>query len=209
MTLTIPASTLAAALKAASSIVETKNTLPLLSMVCFDGTTITTSNLDIEYRQELDATGSIQCAVDAKRLAAWASVASGMITLALDGHTLTAKAGRSRLALPALPIADFPMMTVANLGKAMAVDLAPIAKRTLWAASNEVTRAYLNGIFMNDEAGKARFVSTDGYRVASVTTNKWPDGSQDVIMPSNLAKVIADAGPGNLEWSDRWFRMRC
>ena len=51
----IPATTLATALKAASAIVETKSTLPLLAMVCFDGATITTSNLDIEYRQELDA----------------------------------------------------------------------------------------------------------------------------------------------------------
>lgn len=207
MTLTIPAQTMAAALKAASAIVKTKSTLPLLAMVCFDGATITTSNLDIEYRQELDAEGSLTCAVDANRLAAWASVASGSITLTLDGRILTAKAGRSRLALPALPIADFPLMPVEGLGKPMAIDLAPVVKRTLWSASSEVTRDYLNGIYLNAEKAAARFVSTDGYRVASVTTGKWPKGSPDVIVPSGLAKVIGDAGPGSLEWSDRLIRF--
>ena len=50
----IPASTLAAALKAASSIVETRNTIPILSMVRLVASggslAITTTNLDIEYR---------------------------------------------------------------------------------------------------------------------------------------------------------------
>lgn len=206
--ITLPATALAAALKSAAQIVETKNTLPLLGMVKFDGTRITTSNLDIQYTANLDATGELAACVDAKRLAAWASAASGSVTLTLSGHILTAKAGRSRMALPALPIDDFPMMPVDGLGMAMAIAFAEVTKRTLWAASTAPSQAYLSGIFMNAEKTKARFVATDGYRVASVTTDaKWPKGAPDVIVPPELAKVLADAGAGSLEWSDRLCRF--
>lgn len=206
--ITLPAQTLAAALKSAAQIVETKNTLPLLGMVKFDGTTITTSNLDIQYTATLDATGELAACVDAKRLAAWASAASGSVTLTLSGHILTAKAGRSRMALPALPIDDFPMMPVDGLGKAMAITFGEVTKRTLWAASTAPSQAYLSGVFMCSEQGKARFVATDGYKMPIVTTTaKWPKGAPDVILPPELAKVLAEAGPGSLEWSDRLCRF--
>lgn len=201
MTITIQATTLAAALKGAAAIVETKNTLPILAMVMFDGKTITTSNLDIEYRQTLEADGELSCAVDANRLSQWANVAKGTVTMTVDGNILNVKAGRSRLALPALPIDDFPIMPVADLCKPMAISFSEIVKRTLWAASTSDSQAYLSGVFMNAEKTNARFVSTDGYRVASVTTSaKWPKGAADVILPPRLAKAIAEAGSGSLQW---------
>lgn len=216
MTLTISPSALSSALKSAEKIVESRNVLPILSMVRFaaepqDGgtpprVTITTTNLDVEYRQVLEAIGSVECCVDAKRLSAWASAASKDITLTLDGHILTAKSGRSRLALPALPIDDFPVMPVSDLGKSMAIDFAPIVKRTLWAASTQPSQAYLSGVLMVAEpsagtSGKARFVATDGYKMPIVTTSaKWPKGNPEVILPAPLIKAMADVGTGMIEW---------
>ena len=213
MTLTISPSALSSALKAAEKIVESRNVLPILSCVMFSGNTITTTNLDIEYRQTLEADGELECCVDAKRLSAWASAASKDITLTLDGHILTAKSGRSRLALPALPVADFPIMPEVDMGKGMAIDLAPIAKRALWAASTHPSQAYLSGVFMCVEpspgtSGKARFAATDGYKMPIITTAaKWPKGNPEVILPASLCKIMGDAGHGILEWDTNKARF--
>lgn len=203
---TIPSQTLSTALRAASTIVEARNTLPLLSMVAFTGTELVTSNLDIEFRQSFST--DFACAVDAGKIKEWALKASGDVAMTLDGNILTVKSGRSRMALPSLSVDDFPILPVEGLGKAMAVDLAEPVKRTLWAASPEPTRAYLSGVFMCAEGAKARFVSTDGYRMPIVTTAaKWPKGAPDITLPAPLAKIIADTGPGSLEWSDRLVRF--
>ena len=197
---TIPASTLAAALKAASSIVETRNTIPILSMVRLQASTdsliVTTTNLDIEYRQTLEATGpSWSACVDAKRLAAMAGAASGDLSLSLDGNILTVKAGRSRWAAPALPVDDFPEMPVEKLSPSVdfaTSDLAEYINRTVWTASTETTRYYLGGVFLHSEEDKIRFAATDGHKAASILSEKsWPADAPDAIVSTQLANTIA------------------
>lgn len=211
MPLKIEADRLAGALKSAAAIVEARSTLPLLAMVRLvaegDTLEVMTSNLDIEYRQVIVAVVDepFSCCVDAKRLAAMAIAADGNMTMVLDGNILTIKAGRSKWAAPALPIDDFPIMPVDKLSPAMKVDnLAIIAKRTAWAVSTEVHRAYLSGVYLNNEAGMARWVATDGYQLASVITEtKWPKAAPDVIVPAPMIKAMADAAGDDvakLEW---------
>lgn len=218
MPLNIEADRLSGALKSAAAIVESKSTLPLLAMVRLvaegDTLEVMTSNLDIEYRQVIAAAVDepFSCCVDAKRLAAMAIAADGNMTMALDGNILTIKAGRSKWAAPSLPIDDFPIMPVDKLSPAMKVNnLATIAKRTAWAVSTEVHRAYLSGVYLNNEVGAARWVATDGYQLASVITEtKWPKGAPDVIVPAPLIRAIAGAA-GNetakLEWDATKLRF--
>lgn len=211
---TIPASTLAAALKAASAIVETRKTIPILSMVRLQASTdsliVTTTNLDIEYRQTLEATGpSWSACVDAKRLAAMAGAASGDLSLSLDGNILTVKAGRSRWAAPALPVDDFPEMPVEKLCAPLSVKGLPnILRRTVWAASTEQTTFYLGGVYLDNEDGKLRVLATDRYRFASIETqSKWPKDAPGVIVPTALVNAIKDAGDGSIAWDDRKLRF--
>lgn len=222
MPLKIEADRLAGALKSAAAIVEAKSTLPLLAMVRLiaegDTLEVMTSNLDIEYRQVIAAVVDepFSCCVDAKRLAAMAIAADGKklvhMTMALDGNILTIKAGRSKWAAPSLPIDDFPIMPVDKLSPAMKVDnLAIIAKRTAWTVSTEVHRAFLSGVYLNNEAGMARWVATDGYQLASVITEtKWPKSAPDVIVPAPMIKAMAGAA-GNetakLEWDATKLRF--
>jgi len=212
--ITIPSTTLAAALKAAASIVEARNTIPILTMVRLaasgDALEITTTNLDIEYRQTLPCTvtAPFQCAVDAKRLAAMASAATGDMTLTPgEKGVIAIKAGRSRWSAPTLPVDDFPVMPVDKLSpplKMSGEDLAEIIRRTVWATSSDPARSYLGGIFLNDDGGKARYVATNGYALASIlTASKWPKGAPNVIVPSDLANtLLGAAGEGHvtLEW---------
>lgn len=220
MTLTIPSTTLAAALKSAASIVETRNTIPILTMVRLvasgDTLEITTTNLDIEYRQTLPCTvtAPFQCAVDAKRLAAMASVATGDMTLTPgDKGVIAIKAGRSRWSAPTLPVDDFPVMPVDKLNAGMKLDgvlLASIIQRTVWAASDEPTRYYLGGIFINDSDGFICYVTTNGHALTRITTtHKWPKGAPDVIVPTGLVSAVASSaeGPVKVEWDAGKVRM--
>lgn len=209
MTLRIPSPDLAAALKGAAAIVETKNMLPILAMVKLEASdlghlNVTTSNLDVEYFQSLsaDVETGFSCCVDAKRFSAMASAASGDLSLSLSGNILTVKSGRSRWAVPAVPADDFPAMPVAGLCKPMALSPAVLVKRLLWAASTEMTRAYLSGIFMSQHEAKAHFVASNGYVMPAVqTSTKWPKGAPDIILAPGFLKALPDE-TGTLEWDE-------
>ena len=208
---TIPAQTLAAALKGAAAIVETRNTIPLLACVRLtangDGLTLTTTNLDLEYRVTLDATGDFDVCVHAKRLLAMASAASGDIALTPGANNLTVKAGRSRWVAPTLPAGDFPAMPFETLSPPIAINLAHASRRLLWAASNAPTQAHLSGVYLNAEKAKAVLVAADGYALASIATDiKWPKGAPDVILPRPFCAALPD-GVGALSWDDRKVRF--
>lgn len=211
MTLRIPSSDLAAALKGAAAIVETKNILPILAMVKMEASdnllTLTTSNLDVEYRQSIPCAGDLPAiCVDAKRLAAMAAAASGDLTMALDGSILNIK-GKSRWKVPAIPADDFPTMPVDALGKPMPFAPAAIVRRLLWAADTSPTRAYLSGVYLNNEGGKAHFAATNGYVLPMIQTNaKWPSKAPDVILAAGFLKALPDAD-GTLEWDESKARF--
>lgn len=214
MTLTISAQTLAAALKGAAAIVETKNTLPILAMVrlsAFGGKLeIITTNLDVEYRQTLEAdiSSDFACCVDAKRLAAMASAANANISMTLEKDILTVKSGRSRWAAPALPVNDFFVMPDDTLSKPMAFSPASIIKRLLWAADTNPSRAYLSGVFLNNECGKAHLVSSNGYVMPMVQlATKWPAKAPNIILAGGFLKALPDE-TGTLEWDDRKARFK-
>lgn len=205
---------LAAAMARASSIVETRNTLPILSSVRLtaegDKLTVTTTNLDIEYRQTIEcfADAPFDVCVEAKRLAQMASAANADITMTPDGTSLIVKSGRSKWSAPTLAADTFPPMKAEKLPKPIKIDgeeLAKIVERTIWAASKSALPA-LSGLFFN--AGT--FVSTDGNVLAMIeTSHKWD--MPDVIAPAPFAKAIAASADGECElsWDDRKMRFTC
>ncbi len=201
---------------------EAKNTLPILTMARLTATsdrlTITTSNLDIEYRQVIAATSTadMDFCVDAKRLLAMAGAAKGAMTFEpSDNQVVAIKAGRSRWSAPSLPAGDYPSMPVDKLCPAMKVageEIADIIKRTVWAAPDEMAKASLGGVFLNDEGGHARYVATDANALASIETETaWPKDAPNVIVPIALCNVIAnasdDAGEVALAWDERKLRF--
>lgn len=215
MTLKINNSTLASALSRAEKIVESRNTIPILAMVRLtaerDTLEVVTTNLDIEYRQTLECfcDSPFSVCVDAKRLAQMASVASKDITMELSGSTLTVKSGRSRWAAPALPADDFPSMPVDGLCEPLSIDggeLTGIIDRTMWAASNDTTRHYLQGVYLN--AGT--FVATTGQVFAMVETDMEFDGP-DVIAPTAFLNAVKTSSEGAclLAWDDKKLLFKC
>lgn len=215
--ITVDPKQLASALSGAAAIVDSRASLPILAMarLVSDGKSveITTSDLNIQYQQSVCADGDVfSCAVEANRLLKMASAADAgkLFVMTLEGDRLTIKTGKSRWTLPVLPSDDFPTMSVDGLSASMEVSaqsFASISKRVLWAASDEMSRPYLNGVFLNLHDGKSCFSATNGQVLATAdTTYKWPEDAENVIIARQTVKAIAaacgDSGSINLSWNN-------
>lgn len=216
----VQAGVLAKAMKHASATVERRNTIPILANVRVladgDAVEVTSTDLDVEFRQRLPLTqaGQLAVTVDAQRLYAVAhSVDANVpITLGLDGTRLEVKAGRSRWLLPVLPVDDFPAMRFmpGEWTEWPAGTLQQAIARTAPSVCTEMSKPSLQGTFLNAEAEKVRLVSTDGHRAFVLDTQvPWPDGAPEVIVPAKPLRIIAalvDGGAARLTWSERLLR---
>lgn len=69
---------------------------------------------------------------------------------------------------------DFPHLVFQNVQNEFLISskqITEIINKTYYAISNDETRLYLNGIFVQDMNGKLRAVATDGHRLALLDTN--------------------------------------
>lgn len=222
----IEAAALAAAMRHAAGIVEARNTVPILATarleVRKDSLELTTSNLDIEYRQVIPlaapCAAPFALAVDAARLAAITGAAErgAQIVLEQDDRRLAVKTGRSRWSLHALPVDDFPVLTAGAMADAMDVDgaeLAALLRRVDWSTSTEQTCYYLCGTFIGAEAGKLRAVTTNGHCLSAADSAiAWPAWGHEAIVPHKLARLLATlgdeaGGPVRLGWDQTRLRI--
>ncbi len=124
---------------------------------------------------------------------------------------LTLHAGRYTTSLVVLPTDDFPQMTAGGLSHRFALSaqqLRGLIDRTRFAISTEETRYYLNGIFLHagetDNEAVLRAVATDGHRLARVE-EKLPEGAAampGVIVPRktvNELRKLLDEVSGNVD----------
>ncbi|MFC5584471.1 DNA polymerase III subunit beta [Nitratireductor kimnyeongensis] len=174
-----------------SKVVEARNTIPVLSCVLLESSggklTATGSDLDIEI------TGSIEVEGDDWSGCVSANLLKGIVDK-LSGDTVTiepgateivVKAGRSRFKLAVQTAADFPRLAANDMPEPFELDLASIVAPCLFAMSEEETRFYLCGVFL--EAGKA--TATDGHRLAHVERGAWGE-HPNVILPRKLVGML-------------------
>lgn len=202
-TVTVEAKALAGAMKHAAAVIESRNTIPILSNVRLTAAAgameIVTSDLDVEFRQKLPVGGTAELAttVDARRLAALASAADSgeHITLSMDDtRRLVVKSGRSRWTLPTLPADDFPVLHFEGGEAALTVpgkDLAAAIGRVIWALNTEMHRQYLHGPLLHAEGGKAALVGCQGnYMVRVVMETEHPAGAPEVILGPKFCRAL-------------------
>jgi len=224
MSVTIEAATLARAMKLAAAVVEGRNTIPILSNVRLkaDGDTleIVTSNIDIEFRQQLALADGDKLAttVDAKRLASLVGAVpkGSQMKLAMDGAQLAVTAGRSQWKLPVLPVDDFPTLPF-DADPAMSIDakvLEHALDRVVWSRSHEESRYYINGPLWHGDEGKLKLAATNGHSLACQKTEAvFPEGAPEVILAPKFCEILQKlcgdiAGPVSLTWDDRKFRAK-
>ncbi|MEQ1497986.1 MAG: DNA polymerase III subunit beta [Novosphingobium sp.] len=212
MKATIERATLLKCLSHVQSVVERRNTIPILSNVLIeassDGTLrVMATDLDLQVVENLgavsvDSPGSITVSAHLLFDIARKLPDGSQVSLDASDNRMTVKAGRSRFSLPTLPRDDFPMIAEGDLPTSFelpAATLAQLIDRTRFAISTEETRYYLNGIFLHVNDDELRAAATDGHRLARYTIAK-PDGADgmpDVIVPrkcvAELRKLLEEA----------------
>ncbi|HEY7747805.1 MAG TPA: DNA polymerase III subunit beta [Aestuariivirgaceae bacterium] len=216
MRVTIERSAFLRSLNHVQSVVERRNTIPILSNVLIhaaDGAVrLTATDLDIEVVETVAAELSREGAATApahvlydivRKLPEGSQLA---IEHGPDEGRVSVLSGRSRFSLAALPPQDFPDLAAGELSHKFtmpAADLKTLIEKTRFAISTEETRYYLNGIYLHDVAvgGTAhiRAVATDGHRLAQVQF-PCPEGAKGmpgIIVPRKtvleLSKLIESA----------------
>src|SRR6476660_2033002 len=197
MKTTIERAVLLKSLGHVQSVVERRNTIPILSNVLIeareDGSIrLMATDLDLQVDESVPAnvtqagatTVSAHTLFDIVRKLPEGS----QVEIAAAEGKMQVVAGRARFNLSTLPRDDFPVIAEGELPTRFelpAATLRQIIEKTRFAISSEETRYYLMGIFLHIVDDQLRAAATDGHRLARVTVAK-PDGADgmpDVIVP--------------------------
>ncbi len=229
MKATVERATLLKCLAHVQSVVERRNTIPILSNVLIeardDGLRLMATDLDLQVVETIPARVASPGATTvgahtlfdiARKLPEGAQV-----ELAVAGEKMTVTADRYRSNLATLPRDDFPVIAETDLPTRFSLDaevLRDIVDGTRFAISTEETRYYLNGIFLHvvgGETPKFRAVATDGHRLARIELDV-PDGAKgmpDVIVPrkcvAEIRKLLDEVdGPVEIQLSGSKIRFK-
>ena len=213
MKATIERATLLRSLAHVQSVVERRNTIPILSNVLIEasaegGLRLMATDLDLQIVETVEAavdqpgatTLSAHTLFDIVRKLPEGS----QVQLSAAEGKMAINAGRARFNLQTLPRDDFPVIAEGELPTKFelpAATLRQIIDKTRFAISTEEARYYLNGIFMHvsdDPQPVLKAAATDGHRLARVTVTR-PEGAEgmpDVIVPrkcvAELRKLLEE-----------------
>jgi DNA polymerase-3 subunit beta len=201
MKATIERATLLKGLSHVQSVVERRNTIPILSNVLIDATAdgqlkLMATDLDLQINESVaaavDTPGATTVSAHTLFDIARKLPEGSQVSLAAAEGKMTIMAGRARFQLGTLPRDDFPVIAEGELPVSFelpAETLKQIIDKTRFAISTEETRYYLNGIFWHvaDDGAQPvlKAAATDGHRLARVTLPR-PDGAEgmpDIIIP--------------------------
>ena len=215
MKISIERGTLLKALSQAQSVVERRNTIPILANVLIEAdagqVSFRATDLDIEVVDRAPAMVERPGATTVSAVMLHEIIRKlpdgALVNLTEDSATgrLTIAAGRSTFSLATLPREDFPVMATSEYACNFSAP-APLLRRLFdkakFAISTEETRYYLNGVYMHVATGDTgpvlRCVATDGHRLARIDA-PLPDGAASmagVIVPrktvGELRKLLDD-----------------
>ncbi len=215
MKIAIERAALLKAVAQAQSVVERRNTIPILANVLVEATgeavSFRATDLDIEVVDRAPAHVEKPGATTVNAVMLHEIIRKlpdgALVNLSADAQTgrLTVQAGRSTFSLATLPREDFPIMASAEYSANFAAP-APVLRRLFdkakFAISTEETRYYLNGVYLHvaqaEDGPMLRAVATDGHRLARIDA-PLPEGARDmpgVIVPrktvGELRKLLDD-----------------
>ncbi|MBX7534114.1 MULTISPECIES: DNA polymerase III subunit beta [Qipengyuania] len=220
MKATIERATLLRCLSHVQSVVERRNTIPILSNVLIEaegnGLRVMATDLDLQVVEHIEAAsvesdGAITVSAHLLFDIARKLPEGSQVSLETAENRMDVKAGRSRFKLPTLPRDDFPVIVEGDLPTSFSLPaktLAEMIDRTRFAISTEETRYYLNGIFLHvsdEDQPVLKAAATDGHRLARFTLAR-PEGAEgmpDVIVPrkavAELRKLLDEKMDGDVQ----------
>jgi DNA polymerase-3 subunit beta len=203
MKLTLEKPAFAAALAKITSIVERRNTIPIIGNVMLTASannlTALGTDLDIEVTDSVPASVERQgsTTVSAEMLANIVKKApnGALISLDFDGNQLSISFGRSNFKLATLDPTDFPVMASSEYEAEFQIEsdqLARLFGKTAFAMSTEETKYYLNGVYMHHTPEGLTAVATDGHKLAKVALDH-PQDFPGVIVPRKTVNEVRKA----------------
>lgn len=221
MQLTIDSASFLESLSHIQSVVEKRNTIPILSNVHLradgDQLFLTATDMDLTViegvRCQVGQNGACTAPAHTLYEIIRKLPAGAQVELSLRDNQLMVKSSRSRFTLGTLPVGDFPAFDNKPLLHKFTLptaELRALIDRTRFAILQDETRYYLNGIYIHatksNEMPVLRAVATDGHRLARIEM-PLPDGAAKipgVIIPrktiGEIRKLI-DAAAGTVEIS--------
>ena len=195
-------------------VVDKKNTLPILSNILLEAKNnnliLSSTDMDISIIDKLECnvledgstTINSQILYDIVRKL---DENSEVEFISNNGNILTIRSNKSRFSLSSLPKEDFPLIDQTSEGTSVKIGAKIFYKlidKTKFAISNEETRYFLNGLYLNihNENNKTNvtLVGTDGHRLAKFTHILSENINQvsGVIIPkktiNELSKLLSD-----------------
>ncbi len=215
MKISIERGALLKAVSQAQSVVERRNTIPILANVLIEATGETVqfraTDLDIEVLDkapaQVERAGATTVSATTLHEIVRKLPDGALVMLTADDAAgrLTVEAGRSTFSLATLPREDFPIMASSEYQSnftAPATVLRRLFDKSKFAISTEETRYYLNGVYMHvaeADGGKVlRCVATDGHRLARIDAvlPEGAGGMPGVIVPrktvGEMRKLLDD-----------------
>ena len=204
MKATIERAVLLKSLGHVQSVVERRNTIPILSNVLLeareDGSLrLMATDLDLQVDESVPANVAQPGATTVSAHTFFEIVRKlpegSQVELSAAEGKMQVVAGRSRFNLSTLPRDDFPVIAEGDLPTRFelpAATLRQIIEKTRFAISSEETRYYLMGIFIHVIDDQMRAAATDGHRLARVTVAR-PEGAEgmpDVIIPRKAVQEL-------------------
>ncbi len=212
------------------SIVERRNTMPILANVKIsaEDNRLTLSATDLEVSLVGEAEASVKAAgsttVDAKMLYDIVrELPSDSISVTLSkGQRLEIQSGQSKFKINGASADEFPSLSGVKIEKPVSVDAGMFFEmfdKTSFAVSTDETRYNINGVLVETVAGDTaktqnlRFVATDGHRLALIDRPAAGFGlDQSVIIPrkgiQEIKKVLeGNDGAAKVEVRDGFFTV--
>jgi DNA polymerase-3 subunit beta len=199
----------------AQSIVERRNTMPILANALIDAQKskiqLAATDLEVGVRGEVD--GEIvkpgTLTVNAKKLYEIVrEIPAEQIHLKrLENDWVEIRSGKSIFKIVGMDAREFPQFPKFDVKGQVSMQAAlmrGMIERTIFAVSTDETRYSLNGVFLEEAAGgKVRMVSTDGHRLAFEEQALGTLGlSKGVILPrkglGELRKLLEGGDEGEI-----------
>jgi len=208
MRLVIERGALLKALNHVASVVERRNTIPILSNVLLEASggtlKLTATDLDIEVVEKVKADVSQDgrttvlahvCKDIVHKLPDGAQVE---LSLGGEDTRMSLASGPAKFSLQVLPPDDFPDVSAGEMTHSFSIpasELKRLIEKSRFAISTEETRYYLNGIYLHAPEGTKtlRAVATDGHRLAQIEVPlpAGAEGMPGVIVPRKTVNEIA------------------
>jgi DNA polymerase-3 subunit beta len=177
MKLSIERDRLLKPLSQVSSVVERRQTLPILGNVYlrFDDRSLVLKGTDLETEvtTQIDNVdgGDGECTVTARKFydICRALPEDAVIVLEATGDRVNIRSGKSRFSLQALAAANFPHLDTEQWECEFEVEqekLKQLIENTAFSMAQQDVRYYLNGLLLETEGPTLRAVATDGHRLA-------------------------------------------